>query len=233
MMRGWRVGSHMIGRTMWEPRAIIPLMSSHPLFEYGLMFWWDVHYWLRGRHHMHRFTFASRPNDWDYQKLFTELTVQLNGRIMRHRSNMAVNLLNIYTELWPVPGNVIPIPTIIPGDRFAHSAPNSVAAVMKMRTGLPGRMNRGRKFLVGIPEEDWNGMFLKPDVMREISITWRALEQIYSPDFDEYPLQWGVLHRYVNGSRRLPIITNFWPFTNLSLNARRMRHEWTAFKRGQ
>lgn len=203
-------------------------MSQQTDFQLGLMFWFDTYYMLRGRRHMHRFTFALGPTDWDYDILFRELIVQLCGRLMRHRSVQCTMIFAIYTELWPWPGLVVPLPMIIPGDVFEEAAPNDVAAVMSMKTGLTGRKNRGRKFLVGLPVSAWDGDYLTMEARRDISITWRALEDIFGPDNESEPLQWGVLHRYVNGHKLLPIITNFWPYNDLTLRAHRMRHEHTA-----
>lgn len=201
---------------------------STPLFDYGLLFWFDTIIFYKGRRFWHRFNFALRPTDWDYDILFRELLVQLCGRLMRHRSYEAVMTLALYTELWPWPGLVVPLPMILPGDQFRAGAPKDWLAVMSMKTGKRGRQWRGRKFLAGLPLDAWQGDYLTIDARRDISITWRAMEDIFGPDNEEYPLQWGVLHHYVNGSKRLPIITNFWPFNDLILKAHRVRHEHTA-----
>lgn len=186
---------------------------------------------LRGRRFQNVFTFVYGNSDWTYPKLFFELATQLATRTMIHRSLDVTCFGIVYKEYFPNPLITIPIPLLISGGQIGEAAPNSVNAVMKMKTGFVGRSKRGRKFIFGLPASFWNGMYLVPEKHRAISLAWSSLEQIYHPDFTDYPLTWGLLNRYVGGVKRLPIITNFWPFVDLTLNYRRMRHRHTAHYR--
>jgi hypothetical protein len=198
----------------------------------GLIFKWHWHYFVNGIHHrMHTFHFALAPTDWTFPKLFQELLTEMGGRIMYDRAYNCVATFAVYQELFPIPIRVIPIPMVIPGAQFSPCTDTSKAATMSMFTGLRGPKNRGRKFIVGLPDNAWDGKYLKPEVNTAISLRWSSLEFLYGTDNLDYPLQWGVFHRYVNGVKLLPLPTNFWPFNDLCLKPKAVRHQHTKHYR--
>lgn len=209
-------------------------MSSPPTpppVPNGALFTATMECTLRGRRFQNVFTFVYGESDWTYPKLFLELATTLGTYTMLSRSFECTCFGIVYKEYYPNPLVTVPIPLFISGGVFDVAAPNSVNAVMKLRTGFVGRSMRGRKFIFGLPASFWNGMYLVPEKHRQISLNWATLEQLYHPEFTDYPLTWGLLHRYVGGVKRLPIITNFWPFVDATLNYRRMRHRHTALYR--
>lgn len=195
-------------------------------------FAYQVEYLAFGRRLQNVFHFVYIKNDvWTTVQLLANISLELNGRLAMHRSVQVMNIGSVYIEYFPRFGLTIPVPQFMPGLIAEAAGPKENYAVMKMMTGVRGRPNRGRKFLPGMPASYWDGFYLTQEARRNISITWHDLEVMFHPETTDYPLTWGVLHRYVGGVKRFPFPFNWMPYTNLSLNARRMRHRHTKAMR--
>jgi hypothetical protein len=84
------------------------------------------------------------------------------------------------------------------------SLPALNAAVISLRTGLPGKSKRGRFYLCGIPGDQLSGNGLVGGYVTSIQTAFAALQNLYGAGGSNNDYQWGVFSPKLGGTLYTP-----------------------------
>lgn len=143
-----------------------------------------------------------------------------------HRANLSndIALTAIRTRDLSVQDGVTvtqQLATPSPGTRPVDAAPNNVALVTSLRTGLAGRSRRGRLYLAGIGEDEVGQVIIDPARTAAIGSSMTALATTISAQ----GWDWVVISRFLNGVARVTaLVTQILTIiTNSGLDSQRRR----------
>jgi hypothetical protein len=201
----------------------LPILPSVP--EGGMIYYLQTSCTLRGRAHQNTFFLTFNGGEKSVAQFFSDNTQTIMLRLLLMQSWDVFMLGYWFVKLFPPPYVIqfVPFPQF--GFWAEPAAPSKDLAIVSMKTEQTGPKSRGRKFLFGLPATWVDGNQLTTDAVERIASRVSTWEQLYHPDYTDWPYTMGLMHRYVDGVKHSPLVPfNYWPFERMLVRVQLVKH---------
>lgn len=193
--------------------------------EGGMLFYWEQHYSLRDRHHMHTWFVLFTGGEKTVAQFLIDMRISLDNYMLALKSWDVTHGYNMFVKLFPPPWTYMPVPVVLNGLYIEPAAQSKDVGIVSMKTEQSGKKKFARKFLFGMPESWVDGNRITPDGRAIINARFSALKDIFSEENEEWPYVWMKWNRYVDGSLHSALNpTNFWPIREYIVREKLVKH---------
>lgn len=206
----------------FPPYFLFPL-DSMP--EGGMLFYWEQHYSLRGRTHMHTWFILFTGGEKTVAQFLIDMHITLNVYMLALKSWEVEHSHSVFVKLFPPPNIYMPVPSNFSGLYVEPACQNKEQAIVTLKTELTGKRKFARKFLFGMPASWIDGNQITPDARAIINARFSGLQDVFSEENTEFPYVWMKRNRYIDGSLHSELNpTNFWPIREYIVRQRLVKH---------
>lgn len=190
-----------------------------------MLFYWEQHYSLRGRHHMHTWFVLFTGGEKTVAQFLIDMHISLGVYMLALKSWEVEHTHSVFVKLFPPPNIYMPVPSNLSGLYIEPACESKELATVTLKTELSGKRKFARKFLFGMPASWIDGNQLTPDARAIINARFSGLQDIFSEENEEFPYVWMKRNRYVDGSLHSELNpTNFWPIREYIVRQRLVKH---------
>jgi hypothetical protein len=205
----------------------LPFLPEVP--EGGMIYYLETLARLRGRNHSNTFFCTFNGGEKTVPSFFNDMNQEIAMRLLSMQSWDVFMVGYWFIKLFPPPYVIFFAPWPMFGLHAEPAAPSKSLAIVSYKTVERGPRGRGRKFLFGLPESFVTGDSLNPSGYEYLSARVSAWAQMWHTDYTDWPYTMGLMHRYVNGSKRSPLIpTNYWPQDKMLVKQNLVKHRHIA-----
>jgi hypothetical protein len=201
----------------------LPVLTEVP--SGGMIYYLQFESSLRGRRHQNTFFCTFNGGDKSVFDFFRDQQLGIGLRLANMQSWEVFQYGFTFVKLFPLPYVIMFIPTAYPGMNFEAAVPNSTLACVSFETLQTGRKRWMRKFLFGLPVSWVDGNHLSSEGGTGIFGMTSAWEQLWHPDYEEWPYTMGKMNRYINRSYHSPLNPiNYWPLDRMHIRNNLVKH---------
>lgn len=201
----------------------LPILEEIP--SGGMMYYLQFESLFKGRRHQTTFWCTFNGGEKSVFDFFRDMHQNIAFRMAGMMSAEVFIIGYLFVKIFPPPYVIMPVPVAVPGFWLEPGCDLKEQTYLSFITEQSGYRRHGRKFLFGMPASWITNKRLNAEGHSRVFGMASTWEQLFHPDYTDFPYTMGKMDRYIGGVKHSPLVPfNYWPFIKMYVKGRLVQH---------